>query len=414
MSRSNRFPDGLANSSGAVGRYLMSNGAGIAAGTFEHEVNGYRGMVDTRVIHDLYELDPSLGLIGGGGFDVRFHLRADRVRAPRPAVRWADLGPGLQADAARTTSPARSSCFGHTTQLPVPTNSISLDPAVTDDWGLPAVRVTFTEHPNDVKLFAYFRDRSMELAQAAGAVRIMARPLERHYPVVHLLGTCRMGERSQAHRRRRPVPPRARRSEPVPGGRQQLRHLRPGPAHHDDSGPGVSRRGARRRRWPAAASWARSRRPQRHRGGACGTASGFLPPLCWLAAGAGRQRVRSSTSRLRAEPSCRSPRRCGSGPLLMLSGQLGTDSTATLVSGGIQPETRQALENIRRILQANGSSLDHVVKCTVMLADMKEWGAMNEVYVTFFPSHLPARSAFGTSGLARNARVELECWATIP
>ena len=102
------------------------------------------------------------------------------------------------------------------------------------------------------------------------------------------------------------------------------------------------------------------------------------------------------------------------GPLLMLSGQLGTDSTGTLVQGGIAPETRQALENIRRLLQANGSSLDHVVKCTVMLADMQEWGAMNQVYVTFFPTHLPARSAFGTSGLARNARVELECWATLP
>lgn len=102
------------------------------------------------------------------------------------------------------------------------------------------------------------------------------------------------------------------------------------------------------------------------------------------------------------------------GPLLMLSGQLGTDSTATLVPGGITAETRQALENIRRILAANGTSLDHVVKCTAMLADMKEWGAMNEVYVTFFPVHLPARSAFGTSGLARNARVELECWATVP
>ena len=102
------------------------------------------------------------------------------------------------------------------------------------------------------------------------------------------------------------------------------------------------------------------------------------------------------------------------GPLLMLSGQLGTDSTATLVPGGITAETRQALENIRRLLQANGTSLDHVVKCTVMLADMKEWGAMNEVYVTFFPVHLPARSAFGTTGLARNARVELECWATMP
>jgi reactive intermediate/imine deaminase len=102
------------------------------------------------------------------------------------------------------------------------------------------------------------------------------------------------------------------------------------------------------------------------------------------------------------------------GSLLILSGQLGTDSSGTLAPGGIAPETRQALENIRRILAANGSSLDHVVKCTVMLADMQEWGAMNEVYVTFFPTHLPARSAFGASGLARNARVELECWATVP
>ena len=99
------------------------------------------------------------------------------------------------------------------------------------------------------------------------------------------------------------------------------------------------------------------------------------------------------------------------GPLLLLSGQLGTDSTGTLVPGGITAETRQALENIRRILEANGSSLDRVVKCTAMLADMHEWGAMNEVYVTYFPAHLPARSAFGASGLARNARVELECWA---
>lgn len=102
------------------------------------------------------------------------------------------------------------------------------------------------------------------------------------------------------------------------------------------------------------------------------------------------------------------------GPLLLLSGQLGTDSTGTLVPGGIAAETRQALENIRRVLEANGSSLDRVVKCTVMLADMQEWGAMNEVYVTYFPTHLPARSAFGTSGLARNGRVELECWAAAP
>jgi reactive intermediate/imine deaminase len=95
---------------------------------------------------------------------------------------------------------------------------------------------------------------------------------------------------------------------------------------------------------------------------------------------------------------------------LILSGQVGTDSTGKVVRGGIQPETRQAMENIRALLAKNGSSMDRVVKCTVFLADMKEWGAMNEVYVTFFdPARRPARSAMGTSGLALDARVEIEC-----
>ena len=193
MSRSNRFPDGLANSSGVVGRHLMSNGAGVAAGAFEHEVNGYRGMVDTRVIHDLYELDPSLGLIGGGGFDIRFSFEPIGFALhglPAGGPAW---GPEYKR-MLRTDFTRSLYVFGHTTQLPVPTNTISLDPAVTDDWGLPAIRMTFTEHPNDEKLFAYFQGRSLELAQAAGAVRTWPMPLERHYPVVHLLGTCRMGD----------------------------------------------------------------------------------------------------------------------------------------------------------------------------------------------------------------------------
>jgi 2-iminobutanoate/2-iminopropanoate deaminase len=100
------------------------------------------------------------------------------------------------------------------------------------------------------------------------------------------------------------------------------------------------------------------------------------------------------------------------GRMLYLAGQLGTDSTGHLASGGIQPETRQALENIKRVLAANGSSLDEVVKCTAMLADIKEWAAMNEVYVTYFPHHLPARSAFATNGLVLGGRIELECMAT--
>jgi 2-iminobutanoate/2-iminopropanoate deaminase len=99
------------------------------------------------------------------------------------------------------------------------------------------------------------------------------------------------------------------------------------------------------------------------------------------------------------------------GDMLYLSGQIGTDSTGALVKGGIGPETRQTMENIRAVLEANGSSLDRVVKCLVMLADMAEWGAMNGVYVTFFPNHLPARSAMGASGLALGARVEIECIA---
>jgi len=193
LSRSNRFPDGLANSSGAVGRYLMSNGIGVAGGAFEHEVNGYRGMVDTRVIHDLYELDPKLGLVGGGGFDIRFHFEpiGFALRGlPSDGPTWGPEYKRMLRDYFTRTLYV----YGHTTQLPVASNTVSLDPTVTDAWGLPAIRVTFTEHPSDERLFAYFRDRSMDLLDAAGAVRRWPLPLKRHYPLVHLLGTCRMGD----------------------------------------------------------------------------------------------------------------------------------------------------------------------------------------------------------------------------
>jgi reactive intermediate/imine deaminase len=102
------------------------------------------------------------------------------------------------------------------------------------------------------------------------------------------------------------------------------------------------------------------------------------------------------------------------GNWLILSGQLGLDyERGELVSGGIKAETKQTMENIKHTLEKYGSSLDNVVKCTVMLADINEWPDMNEVYVTFFPNHKPARSAFGTSGLALGARLEIECWAVI-
>ena len=99
--------------------------------------------------------------------------------------------------------------------------------------------------------------------------------------------------------------------------------------------------------------------------------------------------------------------------LLFLSGMLGNQpGTSQLAEGGIQGETRQTLENIKRVVEHFGSSMDRVVKCTVFLADIAEWGAMNEVYRTYFPNP-PARSALGASGLALDARVEIECIAVV-
>ena len=98
---------------------------------------------------------------------------------------------------------------------------------------------------------------------------------------------------------------------------------------------------------------------------------------------------------------------------LYLSGNIGNlPGTIELAEGGIEGETRQTMENMKAVLEQFGSSMDEVVKCTVFLADMAEWGAMNEVYKTYF-TRKPARSALGASGLALDARVEIECIAVL-
>lgn len=100
------------------------------------------------------------------------------------------------------------------------------------------------------------------------------------------------------------------------------------------------------------------------------------------------------------------------GNLLYLSGQVGfVPGTRKLVAGGIKEEARQTMENIKMSLKAQGFSMSDVVKCTVMLADMSEYGTFNEVYKTFFTKPYPARSALGANGLAFGARVEVECIA---
>jgi reactive intermediate/imine deaminase len=104
------------------------------------------------------------------------------------------------------------------------------------------------------------------------------------------------------------------------------------------------------------------------------------------------------------------------GGFLFVSGQIGArmeNGAMALVPGGIEAETRQAMDNIKDILARNGTSLDRVTKCTVMLADMSEWPKMNAVYATYFPGPKPARSALGANGLALGARVEIECIALV-
>jgi 2-iminobutanoate/2-iminopropanoate deaminase len=106
-----------------------------------------------------------------------------------------------------------------------------------------------------------------------------------------------------------------------------------------------------------------------------------------------------------------------SGDFIFLSGSIGAlpgVTPPTLIEGGIQPEARLAMENLHTILEAAGADWEDVVKCTVFLADMAEYGLFNEVYQEFFPEDPPARSALAAGGLVFDARVEVECIAAAP
>lgn len=103
------------------------------------------------------------------------------------------------------------------------------------------------------------------------------------------------------------------------------------------------------------------------------------------------------------------------GNMLYLAGQVGNlPGTLQLAEGGLEAESRQVMENIKRVLEANGSSLDYTIKFTVFIDDIDKWAAFNKVYVEYFNENLPARSAFGAEGLALGAQVEVECIAYIP
>jgi choline dehydrogenase-like flavoprotein len=189
-SASSRFPDGLANSSGVVGKYLMFNQGGEVHATFEHELNEHKSVQVTRIVHDFYDSDPKRGFYGGGGIDGRI--------GPQPAIWALARAPGMPTWGAefkeRLESFTRSmTCVGHTTSLPQESNNITLDPELKDAWGIPCIRTTYTDHPDDLAIAGFLLDRSVEIMEAAGARKVWKLPLWDSSYSNHLLGTCRMG-----------------------------------------------------------------------------------------------------------------------------------------------------------------------------------------------------------------------------
>ena len=196
MSSSTIFPDGLANSSGSVGQNLMFNGYSSVTGLFDEPVNAWKSIPATRVVHDFYELDPSLGFYGGGGIDGRHPSAGTPLKF---ALGAHDLfgGPNWGGEFKDSLAFQFSHCAafdGHTTSLPLSSNNVTLDPTYKDSFERPAIRCTYMDHPDDLSTMKWFKDKSIELMEAAGANRISGSyPESGQTGNVHLLGTCRMG-----------------------------------------------------------------------------------------------------------------------------------------------------------------------------------------------------------------------------
>jgi choline dehydrogenase-like flavoprotein len=193
LSANKQFPNGLANSSGVVGKYLMFNSNARSVGLFERPLNDYKGFAASRVLHDFYELDPQkVGFYGGGALDGRFDFTPyffAITGLPTETPRW---GKTFKATLSHNfTRTMQIHCTG--TSLPVEANSFSLDPELKDAWGLPALRMTYKDHPDDLKLVTWLTKHALQILDAAGSVNRWSRPINEQQFSVHLLGTCRMG-----------------------------------------------------------------------------------------------------------------------------------------------------------------------------------------------------------------------------
>ncbi|HEX5787511.1 MAG TPA: GMC family oxidoreductase [Woeseiaceae bacterium] len=195
MSASAAHPDGLANSSGFVGRNLMFNAHAAAQGVFEHPLNDYKGVQVTRIVHDFYDADPARGYYGGGGLDARPLWSATPILhaligMPPDVPAW---GAAFK-DAMAHNFTRQMSIVASTTSLAVDRNNITLDPESRDRWGRPAIRVTYRDHADDLATAEFLNDKGMAILDAAGAAKTWSLPLLPTIGGAHLLGTCRMGD----------------------------------------------------------------------------------------------------------------------------------------------------------------------------------------------------------------------------
>jgi len=102
------------------------------------------------------------------------------------------------------------------------------------------------------------------------------------------------------------------------------------------------------------------------------------------------------------------------GKMIFCSGQIPLDpKTGAMIEGDLAAQTRQVMENLRAVLEAAGAGFEHVVRCNIFLADMNDFGIVNEVYGGYFPQNPPSRATVQVARLPKDARVEIDCIAVI-
>jgi len=177
-SASERYPDGLANSSGFVGRNLMFNAHAVVDGVFEHPLNEFKSVQVSKVIHDFYETDTKRGFYGGGGIDARALWSATpilhaMIGMPHDGPTW---GKAFKDEIAHNFTRQMSLACA-TTSLALDRNNITLDPKNTDRWGRPSLRTTYLDHDDDLATAGFLADRAEELMDAAGATKYWRHPI---------------------------------------------------------------------------------------------------------------------------------------------------------------------------------------------------------------------------------------------